>query len=91
VEGLPRIDTSSPPTRKGSAPRSGGPPSSPRGKPPLPSKVAPARSDDPSRPKIKTSWTDIHFQGLPIVFWILFLAGIGAAAALAIAFLKSRT
>jgi hypothetical protein len=42
------------------------------------------------RPNIKTSWTDIQFQGLPILFWILFLAGIGTAIALAIAFVRSR-
>jgi hypothetical protein len=47
-------------------------------------------ADEPSRPKIKTSWTDINVLGLPIVFWILFVAGIGAAVALAIAVLRTR-
>ena len=32
----------------------------------------------------------MNVLGLPIVFWILFLAGIGAAVALAIAVLRTR-
>jgi hypothetical protein len=94
VQGLPRIDTSSSPPRKGSGTRAGGPPSAPQAKQakqPVASKAATADpADEPLRPKIKTSWTDIDFLGLPIVFWILFLAGIGAAVALAIAVLRTR-
>lgn len=97
VQGLPRIDTSSSPTRKGSATRAGGPPSAPQAKQakqakqPAASKAAATDpADEPSRPKIKTSWTDINVLGLPIVFWILFVAGIGAAVALAIAVLRTR-
>jgi len=91
IEGLPRIDTSSSPSRKGSGTRAGGVPALVRGKPAAPPKAPPtAPADEPSRPRIETSWTDIHFQGLPILFWILFLAGIGAAVALAVAFVRSR-
>jgi serine/threonine-protein kinase len=94
VQGLPRIDTSSSPTRKGSATRAGGPPSAPQAKqakqPAASKATATDPADEPSRPKIKTSWTDINVLGLPIVFWILFVAGIGAAVALAIAVLRTR-
>jgi disulfide bond formation protein DsbB len=94
MDGLPRIDTSSPPPRKGSGTRAGGPPSAPQAKQAkqaVASKAAAADpAEEPSRPKIKTSWTDIDFLGLPIVFWLLFLAGIGAAVALAIAVLRTR-
>ena len=91
VEGLPRIDTSSAPARKGSGTRAGGASPPLRVKPAASSKAPPAApAEEPSRPKPKTAWTDIHFQGLPILFWILFLVGIGAAVALAIAFVRSR-
>ena len=91
VEGLPLIDTSSAPSRQGSGTRSGGASPPPRAKPVASSKAPPAApAAEPSRPKLNTPWTDIHFQGLPILFWILFLAGIGAAVALAIAFVRSR-
>ena len=91
VEGLPRIDTSSAPSRKGSGTRAGGASPSLRGKPAVSPQAPPAApTEEPSRPKPKTSWTDIHFQGLPILFWILFLAGIGAAVGLAIAFVRTR-
>jgi len=45
-------------------------------------------ADERPRPAIETSWTDIHFLGLPILFWILFGGGFGAAIALAIAYLE---
>jgi len=90
VEGLPRIDTSAP-SRKGSGTRAGGASPPLRAKPAASPQAPPAApAEEPSRPKLDTPWTDIHFQGLPILFWILFLAGIGAAVALAIAFVRSR-
>ena len=89
VEGLPRIDTSAAP-RKGSGLRGSGgsamkttaanPKSAADGDP----------ADERPRPTIQTSWTDLQFMGLPILFWIFFFGGIGAAIALAIAFLQRR-
>jgi serine/threonine-protein kinase len=91
VGGLPKIDTSATPSRKGSGTRAGAPPATVRSKlPATPKAGGTGSTEEPVRPKIKTAWTDIQFQGLPILFWILFLAGIGTAIALAIAFVRSR-
>jgi serine/threonine protein kinase len=91
VGGLPKIDTSATPSRKGSGTRAGAPPATVRSKlPATPKAGGTGSTEEPVRPNIKTSWTDIQFQGLPILFWILFLAGIGTAIALAIAFVRSR-
>ena len=87
VDGLPRIDTSAAP-RKGSVVR-GPAGNGPKvvGTPPMSSPDGQAADERP-RPAIETSWTDIHFLGLPILFWILFGGGFGAAIALAIAYLE---
>jgi hypothetical protein len=85
---LPWIDTSATPTRKGSGLR-GSTGVATRSTPPQPAPAGEA-ADPPPRAAIQTSWTDLQFMGLPILFWILFLGGIATAAALAVAFLRTR-
>lgn len=91
-EGLPRIDTTVVPQRRGSASRRSGTTGVSRE-----SAASPAERTDPSRAaaerprtKARGSWADMQMLGLPILFWVLFSAGVATAVALAVALLRTR-
>lgn len=81
---LPRIDTSVAPKRRGSSAKKAAPVA------PIPA-AAEAGEARRARETTRVAWTDLQVLGLPIMFWILFLAGIVTAIVLAVAFLRTRT
>ena len=85
IDGLPRIDTSVTPQRRGSTPRAGTPAAPAPAAPTVPS------GDSSAARSVKRPSASMKEPlGLPIAFWVLFGAGVIAAAVLAVAFLRSR-
>lgn len=90
IEGLPRIDTSVNPSRRGSGTRAASARSSAARGQPAPPPAPAEKTAEPARPAQRRSWTAWEPLGLPILFWILFVAGVIAALVLAVAFLRTR-
>lgn len=91
IEGLPRIDTSVAPSRRGSGTRGPAARSAAARGQSATTHAKPAdHATDAARAPKRRAWSEWEPLGLPIVFWVLFFAGVVAAMVLAAAFLRAR-